>query len=89
MAFEWQLISNPVNWAQTTNLTFMQTDVSESSITLSIDPSVLSSSVNNDESYRTVLEAIIVAVEAQGFTFAYAAKQEPNMYQLVETEPEV
>lgn len=88
MAYEWQLVDNGSTWQRSTDLTFSQANNGEYGLVVSVDPAQLNVSDHSDASYRTILEAIIAAVVAQGFNLGYASKQEPYVYQLVETEPE-
>lgn len=91
MTHSWQQVGDPSSWQQDVEITFMQTDVYESSIVLLVDPHGLGMSANTDESFRSFLGAVIVAVEAQGFSLAGAIKRESPAFQLIEdeSEPEV
>lgn len=91
MAYEWQQVGGDPSWQQTTELTLRQDNNPEYSLVVRVDPVNLNINDHSDTSYRAILEAIVGAVELQGFVLTGAYKYDVAMFQLteVETEPEV
>lgn len=89
MPYEWAETTENVDWQRPVRMQLQQNGgESGFGLRIDVDPSTLNANDNTDESYRTILDSIIAAVEAHGFTLVSAYRDNQVTWQLV-SGPEV